>query len=153
MARLQSIAGDINVPIPGWGNWDLDANLYAGHINVDSKVGYQTRPTNYLNIKPETLALLGQNPEFRKARSKSLSPPSSDPNFQDGLLTSFQLPVLLISIQVHCAFRILLYLINLACLPIVILHSYSAQRYRLYCIVQLPCYIMFHLCLCLLDQT
>lgn len=66
---LQSLAGDINVPIPGWGVWDLDGNLYTGHINVDSKVGYQTRPTNYLDIKPETLALLGQNPEFRKARS------------------------------------------------------------------------------------
>lgn len=48
----------------------MDANLYTGHINFDSKVGYQIRPTNHLNIKPETLALLGQNPEFRAARSE-----------------------------------------------------------------------------------
>ncbi|TKR94349.1 hypothetical protein L596_008643 [Steinernema carpocapsae] len=46
----------------------MDANLYTGHINFDSKVGYQIRPTNHLQIKPETLALLGQNPAFRAAR-------------------------------------------------------------------------------------
>jgi hypothetical protein len=66
---LKSLAGDINIPVPGWGNWDLDGNLYTGHINFDSKVGYQISPTNHLNIRPETLALLGQNPAFRAARS------------------------------------------------------------------------------------
>uniref|UniRef100_A0A1I7YLJ8 Plastocyanin-like domain-containing protein n=1 Tax=Steinernema glaseri TaxID=37863 RepID=A0A1I7YLJ8_9BILA len=67
-ANKVSLAGDLNVPIPGWGVWDMDANLYTGHINSDVKVGYQIRPTNHLNIKPETLALLGQNPAFRAAR-------------------------------------------------------------------------------------
>lgn len=51
----------------------MDANLYAGHINVDVKTGYQTGPKNPLNIKPETLALLAQNPEFREARSELFS--------------------------------------------------------------------------------
>ena len=60
----------MNIPVPGWGNWDLDGNLYAGHINVDVKTGYQTAPKNPLNIKPETLALLAQNPTFREARSE-----------------------------------------------------------------------------------
>lgn len=63
------MAGDLIVPVPGWGNFDVDGNVYYGHINVDTKVGYQIRPTNHLNIKPETLALLGQNPAFREARS------------------------------------------------------------------------------------
>ncbi|KAK6040394.1 hypothetical protein COOONC_22101, partial [Cooperia oncophora] len=67
---LQSLAGDLNIPVPGWGNFDVDGNLYYGNINVDTKVGYQIRPTNKLNIKPETLALLGQSPEFREARSE-----------------------------------------------------------------------------------
>ena len=69
---MQSLAGDLNVPVPGWGNFDMDGNFYAGNINIDGKVGYQFSPVNHLNIKPETLALLGQNPKFRKARSKSL---------------------------------------------------------------------------------
>ena len=69
---FQSLAGDLNIPVPGWGNFDMDANIYTGHINVDTKVGYQLTPTNHLNIRPETLALLGQNPKFRAARSKIL---------------------------------------------------------------------------------
>ena len=60
------------VPVPGWGNFDVDGNLYYGNINFDAKVGYQIRPTNKLNIKPETLALLNQNPAFREARSRCL---------------------------------------------------------------------------------
>ncbi|VDM84767.1 unnamed protein product [Strongylus vulgaris] len=66
-----SLAGDVNIPVPGWGNWDMDGNLYAGHINIDIKTGYQTAPKNPLNIKPETLALLAQNPEFRQARKNA----------------------------------------------------------------------------------
>ncbi|PIO60871.1 hypothetical protein TELCIR_17624, partial [Teladorsagia circumcincta] len=67
-ANKISLAGDLNIPVPGWGNFDVDGNVYYGNINVDTKVGYQIRPTNRLNIKPETLALLGQSPEFRAAR-------------------------------------------------------------------------------------
>lgn len=63
----------MNIPVPGWGNWDMDGNLYAGHINVDLKTGYQTGPKNPLNIKPETLALLAQSPTFRAARSELTS--------------------------------------------------------------------------------
>lgn len=59
------------VPVPGWGNFDVDGNLYYGNINFDTKIGYQIRPTNKLGIKPETLALLNQNPAFREARSES----------------------------------------------------------------------------------
>ncbi|CCQ25660.1 DUF3421 domain-containing protein [Caenorhabditis elegans] len=70
-ANKVSMAGDLIVPVPGWGNFDVDGNVYYGHINVDTKVGYQIRPTNHLNIKPETLALLGQNPAFREARKKA----------------------------------------------------------------------------------
>ncbi|KHJ80606.1 hypothetical protein OESDEN_19718 [Oesophagostomum dentatum] len=70
-ANKVSLAGDINIPVPGWGNWDLDGNLYAGHINIDVKTGYQTAPKNPLNIKPETLALLAQNPAFREARKNA----------------------------------------------------------------------------------
>uniref|UniRef100_A0A7E4ZQE8 DM13 domain-containing protein n=1 Tax=Panagrellus redivivus TaxID=6233 RepID=A0A7E4ZQE8_PANRE len=70
-ANKVALTGDLNIPIPNWGNMDLDGNLYAGHINVDSKVGYQIRPTNHLNIKPETLALVHQNPAFRKARKEA----------------------------------------------------------------------------------
>ncbi|VDK62286.1 unnamed protein product, partial [Cylicostephanus goldi] len=70
-ANKVSLAGDVNIPVPGWGNWDMDGNLYAGHINIDIKTGYQTAPKNPLNIKPETLALLAQNPEFREARRKA----------------------------------------------------------------------------------
>ncbi|KAE9418576.1 hypothetical protein Angca_001854, partial [Angiostrongylus cantonensis] len=70
-ANKVSLAGDLNIPIPGWGNFDLDGTLYLGHINVDAKAGYQTRPTNKLGIKPETLALLGQSPEFRAARKNA----------------------------------------------------------------------------------
>ncbi|KIH55022.1 hypothetical protein ANCDUO_14830 [Ancylostoma duodenale] len=70
-ANKVSVAGDMNIPVPGWGNFDVDGNLYFGRINVDTKVGYQIRPTNKLNIKPETLALLGQNPAFRAARKKA----------------------------------------------------------------------------------
>lgn len=67
---FQSVAGDMIIPVPGWGNFDVDGNVYFGNINVDAKVGYQIRPTNKLNIKPETLALLNQNPAFREARSE-----------------------------------------------------------------------------------
>ncbi|KAK5968330.1 hypothetical protein GCK32_007457, partial [Trichostrongylus colubriformis] len=70
-ANKVSLAGDINIPVPGWGNWDMDGNLYAGHINLDVKTGYQTSPRNPLKIKPETLALLAQNPAFREARKKA----------------------------------------------------------------------------------
>ncbi|TKR94356.1 hypothetical protein L596_008649 [Steinernema carpocapsae] len=70
-ANKYSYAGDLNVPVPGWGVWDMDANLYYGNINTDVKVGYQVRPTNHLKIKPETLALLGQNPAFRAARKSA----------------------------------------------------------------------------------
>ncbi|EYC37313.1 hypothetical protein Y032_0805g2440 [Ancylostoma ceylanicum] len=70
-ANKVSLAGDVNIPVPGWGNWDMDANLYAGHINIDVKTGYQTGPKNPLNIKPETLALLAQNPAFREARKNA----------------------------------------------------------------------------------
>ncbi|ETN86197.1 hypothetical protein RB195_007541 [Necator americanus] len=70
-ANKVSVAGDMNIPVPGWGNFDVDGNVYFGNINVDTKVGYQIRPTNKLNIKPETLALLGQNPAFREARRKA----------------------------------------------------------------------------------
>ncbi|PIO60939.1 hypothetical protein TELCIR_17554, partial [Teladorsagia circumcincta] len=70
-ANKISLAGDLNIPVPGWGNFDVDGNVYYGNINVDTKVGYQIRPTNRLNIKPETLALLGQSPEFRAARKKA----------------------------------------------------------------------------------
>ncbi|KAK6050494.1 hypothetical protein COOONC_12000 [Cooperia oncophora] len=49
----------------------MDANLYAGNINVDVKTGYQTSPKNPLKIKPETLALLAQNKEFREARKNA----------------------------------------------------------------------------------
>lgn len=59
----------MNFPVPGWGNFDMDGNLYFGHINLDSKIGYQIHPVNHLNIQPETLVLLGQNPAFREARS------------------------------------------------------------------------------------
>uniref|UniRef100_A0A8R1V683 Uncharacterized protein n=1 Tax=Pristionchus pacificus TaxID=54126 RepID=A0A8R1V683_PRIPA len=69
-ANKISMAGDINVPVPGWGQFDVDGNLYFGHINFDSKIGWQIAPTNHLNIKPETLALIGQNPAFREARRK-----------------------------------------------------------------------------------
>uniref|UniRef100_A0A914DKU7 Uncharacterized protein n=1 Tax=Acrobeloides nanus TaxID=290746 RepID=A0A914DKU7_9BILA len=71
LGNKMSIAGDLNIPVPGWGNWDMDMNLYTGNINADAKVGYQVNPTNHLNIKPETLALLHQNPAFRKARKKA----------------------------------------------------------------------------------
>ncbi|PIO69547.1 hypothetical protein TELCIR_08625, partial [Teladorsagia circumcincta] len=70
-ANKVSLAGDINIPVPGWGNWDMDTNLYAGHINLDVKTGIQTSPRNPLKIKPETLALLAQNPAFRKARKEA----------------------------------------------------------------------------------
>ncbi|WKX88688.1 hypothetical protein Q1695_008373 [Nippostrongylus brasiliensis] len=70
-ANKVSLAGDLNIPVPGWGNFDVDGNVYYGNINFDTKIGYQIRPTNKLNIKPETLALLGQNPEFREARKKA----------------------------------------------------------------------------------
>lgn len=70
-ANKVSMAGDLIVPVPGWGNFDVDGNVYYGNINIDAKVGYQIRPTNHLNIKPETLALLGQNPAFREARKKA----------------------------------------------------------------------------------
>ncbi|KAE9552836.1 hypothetical protein FO519_003949 [Halicephalobus sp. NKZ332] len=70
-ANKVSLAGDLNIPVPGWGNFDVDGNLYSGNINFDSKIGYQIRPTNHLNIKPETLALLHQNPAFRKARKEA----------------------------------------------------------------------------------
>uniref|UniRef100_A0A0N5ACR1 DM13 domain-containing protein n=1 Tax=Syphacia muris TaxID=451379 RepID=A0A0N5ACR1_9BILA len=70
-ANKISLAGDLNIPVPGWGNFDMDANIYAGHINIDGKVGYQFAPVNHLNIKPETLALLGQNPKFRAARKEA----------------------------------------------------------------------------------
>ncbi|KJH52402.1 hypothetical protein DICVIV_01379 [Dictyocaulus viviparus] len=70
-ANKVSVAGDLNIPVPGWGNFDVDGNIYFGHINVDAKAGYQIRPTNKLGIKPETLALLGQNPEFRLARKQA----------------------------------------------------------------------------------
>ncbi|VDM58128.1 unnamed protein product [Angiostrongylus costaricensis] len=65
---FQALAGDLIFPVPGWGNWDMDANMYAGHINLDVKTGYQTSPKNPLDIKPETLALIAQNPSFREAR-------------------------------------------------------------------------------------
>ncbi|VDO95443.1 unnamed protein product [Heligmosomoides polygyrus] len=70
-ANKVSLAGDLNIPVPGWGNFDVDGNLYYGNVNVDAKVGYQIRPSNKLKIKPETLALLGQNPEFRAARKRA----------------------------------------------------------------------------------
>ncbi|CAJ0571398.1 unnamed protein product, partial [Mesorhabditis spiculigera] len=70
-ANKVALSGDLNFPIPGWGNIDMDGNLYSGHINTDFKVGYQFRPTNRLHIQPETLALLGQNPAFREARKKA----------------------------------------------------------------------------------
>ncbi|KAJ1369552.1 hypothetical protein KIN20_031038 [Parelaphostrongylus tenuis] len=68
-ANKVSLAGDLNIPVPGWGNFDMDGTLYFGHINIDAKAGYQTRPTNKLGIKPETLALLGQNPDFEQRES------------------------------------------------------------------------------------
>ena len=73
MPFFQSVAGDMIIPVPGWGNFDVDVNVYFGNINVDAKVGYQIRPTNKLNIKPETLALLNQNPAYREARSELLA--------------------------------------------------------------------------------
>uniref|UniRef100_A0A0N4ZEL6 Uncharacterized protein n=1 Tax=Parastrongyloides trichosuri TaxID=131310 RepID=A0A0N4ZEL6_PARTI len=70
-ANKVALGSDLNIPVPGWGNWDLDANLYTGNINTDTRVGVQVRPTNKLGIKPETLVLLGQNPAFRAARKKA----------------------------------------------------------------------------------
>ena len=32
------MAGDLIVPVPGWGNFDMDSNLYFGNINFDAKV-------------------------------------------------------------------------------------------------------------------
>uniref|UniRef100_A0AC35U2M5 BTB domain-containing protein n=1 Tax=Rhabditophanes sp. KR3021 TaxID=114890 RepID=A0AC35U2M5_9BILA len=70
-ANKVAFASDLNIPVPGWGNFDLDGNLYTGHINTDTRVGMQVRPVNKLKIKPETLVLLGQNPAFRAARKKA----------------------------------------------------------------------------------
>uniref|UniRef100_A0A0K0FZP3 Uncharacterized protein n=1 Tax=Strongyloides venezuelensis TaxID=75913 RepID=A0A0K0FZP3_STRVS len=70
-ANKIAYSSDINIPVPGWGNWDMDSTLYTGHINTDTRVGAMVKPTNRLNIKPETLALLGQNPAFRAARKNA----------------------------------------------------------------------------------
>ncbi|KAH7726279.1 hypothetical protein AAVH_06080 [Aphelenchoides avenae] len=70
-ANKVSWASDFNVPVPGWGNFDMDTNFYTGRINTDWRVGYQIAPTNHLNIKPETLALVHQNPAFREARKNA----------------------------------------------------------------------------------
>uniref|UniRef100_A0A914CN72 Uncharacterized protein n=1 Tax=Acrobeloides nanus TaxID=290746 RepID=A0A914CN72_9BILA len=67
----QIFSGDVNIPIPGWGNWDLDMNAQQGNVDTVLRLGYQVNPTNWLNIKPETLALLHQNPAFRKAKKNA----------------------------------------------------------------------------------
>uniref|UniRef100_A0A0N4ZEL5 DUF3421 domain-containing protein n=1 Tax=Parastrongyloides trichosuri TaxID=131310 RepID=A0A0N4ZEL5_PARTI len=70
-ANKVALSSDINIPVPGWGNWDLDSTLYTGHINTDTRVGVMAKPTNKLGIKPETLVLLGKNPVFRAARKNA----------------------------------------------------------------------------------
>uniref|UniRef100_A0A0K0E3D9 Peptidase A1 domain-containing protein n=1 Tax=Strongyloides stercoralis TaxID=6248 RepID=A0A0K0E3D9_STRER len=70
-ANKVALSTDVNIPVPGWGNWDMDGTLYTGHINTDTRVGTIVRPVNRLNIKPETFALLGQNPSFREARKNA----------------------------------------------------------------------------------
>lgn len=46
------MAGDLIVPVPGWGNFDMDSNLYFGNINFDAKVNILIKkPSLYLEKK------------------------------------------------------------------------------------------------------
>lgn len=51
------MAGDLIVPVPGWGNFDMDSNLYFGHINFDAKVNILIKKTKFIFRKKKHFRL------------------------------------------------------------------------------------------------
>ncbi|TKR97009.1 hypothetical protein L596_010940 [Steinernema carpocapsae] len=60
----------MNVPIMGWGMWDYKAGIRAGRSNTRVGFGSLGRPTNVFGISKETVAALGADETFNKARGK-----------------------------------------------------------------------------------
>uniref|UniRef100_A0A1I8ADT6 Uncharacterized protein n=1 Tax=Steinernema glaseri TaxID=37863 RepID=A0A1I8ADT6_9BILA len=63
-----TVDGNMNVPIMGWGMWDYKGGIRLGRANTRVGFGSIGRPTNVFGISKETIAALGADETFNKAR-------------------------------------------------------------------------------------
>lgn len=62
--------GTLNVPIPGWGMWDLKGRQISGPQTTWMNYGHVIQPVNMFNLTPSEMNDMISSPGYQEARGK-----------------------------------------------------------------------------------